>query len=953
MRTLLVLLSFFILFQSQVFAEAPKITSSITRAEINELIASDGAAEDYFGWGVAISGDTAVIGAPGVDDGSKINAGFAYVYEKDLISGLFVQVARLAASDRQYADSSGRSVAISGDTILIGVAADDNGTIYNTGSVYVFEKPASGWEDITEIAKLTASDAEENDSLGSGSIAISGDMVVVGVSTDDDAGDASGSVYVFEKLASGWADSTEIAKLTASDAAAGDYFGCSVDISGDTIVVGARRDDDAGDNSGSAYLFEKPASGWANATETAKFIAANTSTLDQFGNSVAISGNTIVVGAYSDKNFDYNPDVWEFVFTGSAYVFEKNQDTGFIEQLAKLNASDYAEYDYFGAIVAIDGDTVLIGAHGDDDGGLSSGSAYLFEKPATGWADMTETVKFTASDAAAGDGLSNFNGIAISGDSVLIGAYKGDGAVTDSGSAYIYQNIITENFLENQKDILNLEASDADGDVISFAIEGGSDASIFEIDATTGLFSFKNAPDFESPSDLDSDNLYETIIKVSDNAGESNTYNAYVRVGNVEYEGGTPDVLSFAELEKLTASDAAAGDFYSYSVAVSGDTVVVGAINDDDTGDASGSAYVYERDPATGLSVQVAKLTASDGAADDYFGSSVAISGDTIVVGADGDDDGGTDSGSAYVYEKNPATGLFEQVVKLTASDAAADDRFGNSVAVSGDTVVIGADGDDDGGLSSGSSYLFEKPVTGWADVSTETIKLTAFDATGYDYFGKHVAISGDTVVIGADGDDDNGASSGSAYIYQRAPISGIFAQVAKLTASDAAADDRFGNSVAVSGDTVVIGAYGDSSNSGSAYLFEKSATGWGNATETAKLTASDAAVDDRFGQVAISGDTVVIGAFFDDDAGDNSGSAYLFEKPASGWVDATETVKLTASDAEAGDWFGISAAVSGDTVVIGANYDDDTGSAYIFKPKENGGSNPSIIPAIIMLLLD
>ena len=138
MRTLFILLSFLVLFNSQVFAEAPKITSSITRAEINELIASDGASEDYFGWSVAISGDTAVIGAPGIDDGSKINAGFAFVYEKDLISGLFVQVARLAASDRQYGDQFGKSVAISGDTVLIGVPYDVYGSPYHTGSVYVF-----------------------------------------------------------------------------------------------------------------------------------------------------------------------------------------------------------------------------------------------------------------------------------------------------------------------------------------------------------------------------------------------------------------------------------------------------------------------------------------------------------------------------------------------------------------------------------------------------------------------------------------------------------------------------------------------------------------------------------------------------------------------------------------------------------------------------------------------
>ncbi|MDM8542978.1 choice-of-anchor D domain-containing protein [Desulfococcaceae bacterium HSG9] len=395
---------------------------------------------------------------------------------------------------------------------------------------------------------------------------------------------------------------------------------------------------------------------------------------------------------------------------------------------------------------------------------------------------------------------------------------------------------------------------------------------------------------------------------------------------------------------KLTASDAATGDYFGYSVAVSGDTAVVGAYQDDDGGIDSGSAYVFERDNGGADNWgQSAKLTASDAAADDIFGFSVAVSGDTAVVGAQYDDDAGSGSGSAYVFERdNGGADNWGQVAKLTAADAAAGDNFGYSVAVSGDTAVVGANYDEDGGSASGSAYIFEKGA-GWTNGSgNQTAKLTASDAAAADWFGHSVAVSGDTAVVGAIGDSDAGSNSGSAYVFER-DNGGTdnWGQTAKLTAADAAAGDNFGYSVAVSGDTAVVGAYANDdagTESGSAYVFEKGA-GWtnGSVNQTAKLTASDAALGDWFGiSVAVSGDTAVVGAYYDDDGGTNSGSAYIFEKGA-GWTNGSgnQTAKLTASDAAADDIFGFSVAVSGDTAVVGANYDDDggstSGSAYVF----------------------
>ena len=222
--------------------------------------------------------------------------------------------------------------------------------------------------------------------------------------------------------------------------------------------------------------------------------------------------------------------------------------------------------------------------------------------------------------------------------------------------------------------------------------------------------------------------------------------------------------------------------------------------------------------------VQKSTLWASDGEATDFFGYSVAISGDTVVVGACYDDIGtNNNQGSAYVFQK--AETSWSQVVRLKAGDGEAGDCFGYSVAISGDTVVVGAYGDDIGtNTNQGSAYVFEKPASGWATTSNYTAKLTASDGEADDCFGISVAISGDTVVVGAY-DDDIGTNNnqGSAYVFEK-PGSGWATTsnyTARLTANDGATGDHFGGSVAISGDTVVVGAYGDDSFKGSAYVFK------------------------------------------------------------------------------------------------------------------------------------
>jgi len=382
-----------------------------------------------------------------------------------------------------------------------------------------------------------------------------------------------------------------------------------------------------------------------------------------------------------------------------------------------------------------------------------------------------------------------------------------------------------------------------------------------------------------------------------------------------------------AEEVKLLADDGAQGDFFGFSVALSGDTALIGAFNDDDDvmGVDAGSAYVFTR--SGNIWRQQAKLTAIDGSANDTFGGNVALSGDTAVIGAIRDDDKGDNSGSAYVFTRSGS--VWSQQAKVIATDTAEGDAFGQSIALSGDTVVIGAPHDDDKGDDSGSVYVFTRSGTVWS----QEAKLTAADGAEGDVFGISIALSGDTIVVGADLNDEQAPNAGAAYIFTRSGSS--WRQQAKLTAADGAETDIFGVRVALSGDTALISARRDDDDvmgvdAGSAYIFTRTGTTW---RQQAKLTAPDGAADDRFGRsVALAGDAAVISAMFQDDKGDNSGSAYVFTRSGNIW---SHQAKLTAADGAADDVFGWSVAISGETTVIGAARNDDkgdeSGSAYIF----------------------
>ncbi len=387
------------------------LSPALGENEVAKLLPADGALEDYFGHAVAVSGNTAVIGMQYDDDNGE-NSGSAYVFHFD--NGEWVQQAKLLPADGTASDKFGVSVAIDGNTIIVGAEEDDD-TDVNAGSAYVFHFEGSNW---VQQAKLLASDSDP-DALFGHSVAISGEAVLIGTPGHEFLNQYTRSAYVFRFDGSSW---VQEAKLAASDGADADLYGITVDLDGDIAVIGAPFDDVVDRDSGSAYVFHFDGTDWV---EQQKITPADGAKLDSFGGSVAVSGNTLLVGAHKDDDSgDDSGSVYAFQFDGTSWV-----------QQAQLLAWDASAYDLFGSAVALDGNTAIIAAPGDDDGASepNTGSAHVFRFNGETWIDER---KIVASDRAAWDRFGC--AVALSGNTAVVGALRDDDHDSNSGSAYVF-----------------------------------------------------------------------------------------------------------------------------------------------------------------------------------------------------------------------------------------------------------------------------------------------------------------------------------------------------------------------------------------------------------------------------------------------------------------------------------------------------------------------------------
>jgi hypothetical protein len=387
------------------------------------------------------------------------------------------------------------------------------------------------------------------------------------------------------------------------------------------------------------------------------------------------------------------------------------------------------------------------------------------------------------------------------------------------------------------------------------------------------------------------------------------------------------------EQQKLEPSDIDPGSQFGKSTSIYGNTLVVGAPFSSKYGSGSGIAYVFVRS-GTSWSLQ-AELISNDIAQNDFFGTSVSIYEDTIVIGSNEKDASGTYSGKAYVFVRSGTT--WSQQAELLPNDIAQNDFFGTSVSIYEDTLVVGSPGKDASGTDSGKAYVFVRSGTSWS----QQAGLLPNDIAQNDFFGFSVSIYNNTIVVGANGKDASGIDSGKAYVFVRSGTS--WSQQAGLLPNDIAQNDFFGYSVSIYNNTIVVGANVKNNNSGKAYVFVQSGTSW---SQQAGLLPNDISIGDQFGQsVSIYNNTIIVGAPRKDASGNSSGKAYVFVRSVTSW---SQQEGLLPDDIEPNDTFGQSVSIYNNTIVGGApnfSTQERIGKAYIFIREE---PEPPIIPPFI-----
>jgi hypothetical protein len=400
----------------------------------------------------------------------------------------------------------------------------------------------------------------------------------------------------------------------------------------------------------------------------------------------------------------------------------------------------------------------------------------------------------------------------------------------------------------------------------------------------------------------------------------------------------------WTEHQKLLASDGAEGDKHGISTCIDGDIAIVGAYEEGTNGDFSGAAYVYSRNQGGSNNWgEVKKLLAPDGDINDRFGFYVSLSGSTAAVGAPWDSDNGAQSGAVYIFNKDEG-GLdnWGFVRKVTQSDGVMGDYFGYSLSLSEDKLLVGAYFDDDNGSQSGSAYIYYQNTGGinnWGEVQ----KITSSDGSSNDHFGVSVSLNGSTALIGARFDDDNGANSGSAYIFEQ-DEGGVnnWGEVEKLISDDGSNYDQFGISVSVEGDLALVGCHLDDDlglNAGAAYVFGRDEGGNDNWGQVDKLLPSDGMADDQFGiSVSLSGPTALVGSHQANVPDDNEGAAYFFGQDVGGNGQWGESQKISSATASPDCYFAYSVSLSDSTGITGAWNDSElgaeSGAAFIFGPE-------------------
>ncbi len=970
--------------------------------------------EDFFGGSVALSDDGTKLAVGAIyDDTAGQDLGAVYLFTVGGTTwGGKVTLARTITDGVGVALSSidkfGYSVAFNtdGSRLVVG-AVDDDSHGNNAGTIYLFAVDSTTWgSKVTQALKLSHGASllatislDDDDWFGSSvSLSSDGTKLAVGAYGDDDRGWDRGAVYLYTIVTYGVAGATwgstvtQMVKLSSSRASV------SLSADGTKLAVGAPHD---GGRRGAVYLYTVGGSGatWGNTvTQAAKLfhgasLSSGTVSLGQFsyfGSGVSLSGDgtKLAVGAYGDGvgGAKRGGAVYLYTVGGSGATWGST-----VTQAVKLSHGatlssgtvSLDDNDNFGSSVSLstDGMKLAVGATGDDDGGSNRGAVYLYTVGGSGatWGStVTQAVKLSDSHASVSLDDWDYFGTSVSlsadGTKLVVGASRDDDGGSNRGAVYLY----------------TVGGSGATwGSTVTQAVKlSDSHASV----------SLDDDDRFGRSVSLSGDGTKLAVGASRDDDGGSNRGAVYlytIGTSGATWGGIVTQAVKLSHGTSLSSATVSLdnNDWFGIDVSLStdGTKLAIGAWGDDDGGSTQnanrGAVYLYTvgGSGATWGSTITQAIKLSHGVSisshsgrslslDDWdiFGTSVSLSGDgtKLVVGAYGDDDGGSGRGAVYLYTVGGATwgSKVTQAVKLSDSHASVslddNDKFGYSVLLSADgtKLAVGATGDDDEGWDQGAVYLYTVGGSTWGSTVTQAVKLSGSHASvsldDNDKFGYSVSLSADgtKLAVGATGDDDGGYNRGAVYLYTvgGSTWGSTVTQAVKLSDSHASVSldffDDFGSSVSLSADgtKLAVGATGDDDGGfgrGAVYLYTVGGATWGSAvTQAVKLSDSHASVSlenfDLFGSgVSLSADgtKLAVGATGDDDGGFGRGAVYLYTVGGATWGSTvTQAVRLShgailsAISLDDDDRFGSSVSLSSDgtKLAVGAMYDDDGSSS-------------------------
>ena len=806
--------------------------SNLMNVQQAKMVTSDPETNGLFACWVSMTTDATrvVMGARFVDSGGVTDCGSAYVFFRN--GNTWTQEAKLVASDKATNDNFGIGTAISGDgtRILVGAFGATVSGFGSAGAAYIFTRTGTTWAQET---KLVDSTPTTNNNYGiSVTMNADGSRVAVAALFGDNGGTTdAGTVLVYSRSGVTW--SLE-ATLAASDKATNNNFGTGISMTGDSsrIVISSPNSTVASiSNAGCAYVFSRSGTTW---TQEAILSASDKATNDKFGQCAAISadGSRVIIGTI-------NATITGSASAGAVYIYSRSGTTW--SQEAKLTASDKAASAIFGVRVSMnaDGSAVVVGSSGATVSGLTSaGAAYYFTRSNTTW---TQISKSTASDPQA----SGFFGYAvgISGDSsnIVVGGYGYTvSGFTVAGAAYAFSGY----GYRLDKEEAKLIASDkAAGDNFGHSIAISNDGTRVVVGA------------------------YNATVSSTTQAGAAYVF---VKLGT-----------TWTQEAKLVAStlEAVAGLGVSVGITADGSRATAGAWKVDAGAVVdAGGVYVFLR---TGTSwAQEAKLVASDPVTNAQMGQYSALSADgtRIIAGCSADN---SNKGAVYIFSRSGTT--WSQETKIVTGESVSGDLFGGTVNISADStrVVIGARGVSYvNAVAVGAIYVYSRSGTAWTlEQKFTTNELLASGALSGTFA---IAISGDGTRIAAISSVVvNGNTITGVYVFLRTGT--VWTQETFFAGTDTVSGDNFGVSVSLStdGSKLIVGSPLSSpssvTNAGSAYIFTRSGTTW---TQESKIVASDKATGDRFGfSVAISGDATrtTIGARFNSPSSlSQAGAAYI-----------------------------------------------------------------------------